>query len=315
MFRRWLSNFYRKNKEKIAKFVKVFGILILIGIALAHSIGNNSNKNENNSEATVYTPTKTIISGDNIDKETYKEEENLVKTFVEYCNNQQIQEAYNLLTNECKEKIYPNVEAFKNNYYDVIFNQNRECNLQSWVATGNYDTYKVRFTEDIMSTGVYDGTEKYEDYITVVTKENEKKLNINGYVKTEEMDKTTKTDEVEAQALNVDTYINYVIYNVKIKNITEKDILLDSLSSTNNNIKLIGSNNASYKLSSKNLSISRLKISPNENKNIELRFIKDYGSDVYGEAIQFGKFIKDYDEYKNEKEDYNSFVELKIKLK
>ena len=29
------------------------------------------------------------------------------------------------------------------------------------------------------------------------------------------MDKTTKTDEVEAQALNVDTYINYVIYNVK----------------------------------------------------------------------------------------------------
>ena len=48
----------------------------------------------------------------------------------------------------------------------------------------------------------------------------------------------------------------------------------------------------SKELSSKNLSISRLKISPNENKNIELRFIKDYGSDVYGEAIQFGKFIR-----------------------
>lgn len=315
MFRRWLSNFYRRNKEKIASLAKLFGILILIGIALARSISNKSSDSENNTETTVYTPTKTIISGDNIDKETYKEEENLVKTFVEYCNKQQIQEAYNLLTNECKEKIYPNIEAFKNSYYDAIFNQNRECNLQSWVTDGNYHTYKVRFIEDVMSTGVYDETEKYEDYITVVVKKNENRLNINGYIKTEEINKTTKTEEVEAQALNVDTYINYVIYTIKIKNITDKDMLLDNLTSTTNNIKLIGSNNANYRLSNKNLSISRLKIAPNENKNVELKFIKDYGSDVYGKAIQFGKIIKNYDEYKNEKEKYNNFGELKIKLK
>lgn len=315
MFKRWFSLFWRNNKEKIKQIAKLIGFITLISV-IASMIFSRLNTTGNNAEnvTTIYNPSKTIISGSNVSKKEYEKEENLVKTFVEYCNNQQIQEAYNLLTNECKEKMYPNIETFKNNYYDVIFNQNRECNLQSWITEGNYNTYKVRFIEDIMSTGIYDGTEKYEDYITVVTKEDEKKLNINGYIKTEEINKTTKTDEVEAQALNVDTYINYAVYKIKIKNITDNDMLLDNLSSNYNNIKLIGSNDASYKLSNSNLSISKFKISSNENKYIELKFVKSYGSDVYGKSIQFGKAIKNYSEYKKEKENYNDFIEIKINL-
>ena len=313
MFRRWLSNFYRKNKEKIAKFVKVFGILILIGIALAHSIGNNSNKNENNSEATVYTPTKTIISGDNIDKETYKEEENLVKTFVEYCNNQQIQEAYNLLTNECKEKMYPNIETFRNNYYDVIFNQNRECNLQSWVADGNYHTYKVTFIEDIMATGDYDNVKKFEDYITIVTKNDEQKININSYIKSEEINKTTKTEELEINAKSVDVYMNSVRYYLELTNLTENDILLDTLK--NKSLRLVGTNDAEYALDDTNLFSSNLIIyKESKNKAIELKFTKQYGSEVKGKSIEFKKMITNYEEYLKDPDNYSEYKKISIKL-
>lgn len=313
MFRRWLSNFYRKNKEKIAKFVKVFGILILIGIALAHSIGNNSNKNENNSEVTVYNPTKTIISGDDVDKDTYKKEENLVKTFVEYCNNQQIQEAYSLLTDECKQKMYPSIETFKKNYYDVIFSQNRECNLQSWVTNGNYNTYKVTFIEDIMATGDYDNVKKFEDYITIVTKNDEQKININSYIKSEEINKTTKTEELEINAKSVDVYMNSVRYYLELTNLTENDILLDTLK--NKSLRLVGTNDAEYALDDTNLFSSNLIIyKESKNKAIELKFTKQYGSEVKGKSIEFKKMITNYEEYLKDPDNYSEYKKISIKL-
>lgn len=313
MFRRWFSNFYKNNKQKISKFIKVFGLLILIGIALANSVGKNSNKNESTNEGTIYTPTKTVISGKDVDKEEYKKEENLVKTFVEYCNNRQIQEAYNLLTEECKGKLYPNIETFKKNYYDTIFNQNREVNLQSWVTNKKYNTYKVTFIEDIMAAGNYDNVKKFEDYITIVTKNDEQKLNINNYVKSEEINKTTKTDSLEINVKSVDTYMNSVKYYLEITNLTENDILLDTLK--NKTLKLVGTNGAEYALDDTNLFSSNLIIYKNsKSKEIELKFTKQYGSDVLGASIEFNKVIIDYNEYLKDNNNYKDYKGISIKL-
>lgn len=313
MIRRWLSNFYRNNKEKISKFVKVFGLLILIGIALTYSIENNSSKNENNSDVAVYNPTKTIISGKDIDKETYQKEENLVKIFVDYCNNKQIQEAYNLLTEECKQKMYPNIETFEKNYYNIIFNQYRECNLQSWVSSGNYNTYKVTFIEDIMSTGNYENVEKFEDYITIVRKNGEQKINVNSYIKTEEINKNTKTEELEINVSSVDIYMDSVTYYLELKNLTENDILLDSLN--NKNVKLIGTNGAEYALDDTNLfSINLIVYKDSSNRKIELKFIKQYGSDIKGKSIEFKSLITNYEEYLKNLGKYSDYKELSIKL-
>lgn len=313
MIRRWLSNFYRNNKEKISKFIKVFGLLILIGIALAYSIENNSSKNENNSGTAVYNPTKTIISGKDIDKETYQKEENLVKIFVDYCNNKQIQEAYNLLTEECKQKMYPNIETFEKNYYNVIFNQYRECNLQSWVSSDNYNTYKVTFIEDIMSTGNYENVEKFEDYITIVRKNGEQKINVNSYIKTEEINKNTKTEELEINVSSVDIYMDSVTYYLELKNLTENDILLDSLN--NKSVKLIGTNGAEYALDDTNLfSINLIVYKNSSNRKIELKFIKQYGSDIKGKSIEFKSLITNYEEYLKNLEKYSDYKELSIKL-
>lgn len=314
MFRRWLSNFYRNNKEKISKFIKVFGVLILVGIALANSIGNNSNNGENNNEPTIYNPTETIISGSNVDKEIYKEEENQVKTFVDYCNKQQIEEAYNILTEKCKEKMYPTLESFKKNYYDVIFSQTRECSLQSWITSGDYNTYKVTFMEDIMYTGNYDNVEKIIDYITIETKNGEKKLNLNSYIKTEEINKATKTEELEIVVESADIYINNVKYNLSISNISNKDILLDNLEN-DSNVKFVGSNGAEYALNRNNLFSSDLLIYENsKNKKIELKFDKQYGSEVTGESIELKNVIINYEEYLKDKSSYSEYKKISIKL-
>lgn len=314
MFRRWLSNFIRKNREKIRELIKVLAIGALVVFVIYAIFSNGmleSDTPTNQKEA--YRPQETIISGKNIKDEDYEQDSNIVKIFVQYCNEQKIKEAYDLLTEECKKKMYPNIEEFYNKYYKMIFEKNREYSIQSWVSESGYNTYKIRFTDDFMTTGNYTDSEKYEDYITTITEGDNKRININGYVKTNTINKTTETDKLKIDVLNEDIYTDYVIYTMKIKNLTEKNILLDNLTDYSN-VKLIGSNSASYKLNTNNLMALDLEISANERKNVTLRFSKVYGSDVLGDIIQFKQVITDYSSYRQDSSNYKEYEELNISL-
>ena len=197
--RKWFSNFRRNNKDKIEKFLKLLLAVALFVGAVAFVFSNFKVSAPKEANLNIYRPTETVISGSDIKEEEFKQEDNLVSEFVEYCNNGETEDAYNLLTDDCKEKLYPTLSSFNDNYYNIIFaDGSKEFNLQSWVSDGSYNTYRVRFIDDIISTGNYDDTIKYEDYITIVTENNEKKLNINGYIRTENINKKYSTDEIES---------------------------------------------------------------------------------------------------------------------
>lgn len=314
MFRRWLSEFIRNNKERTKKIIRLFGLLMLVGIGAMLAFRAGTNSAEESSKNTIYNPTKTIIAGENVKQEEFNEEENLLNSFVEYCNNNKIKEAYDLLTDDCKAKMYPNLETFRKDYCNVIFTQKKECNLQSWVTSKNYNTYKVTFIEDIMATGNYDNVKKYVDYITVETKEQEKRLNINNYIKSEQINKITKTDELEVRVENADIYMNSVKFSLYVSNLSGKDILLDTLKGTSNT-KLIGSNEAEYELDQTNLFSADLLIyGTTVNKKMELRFNKQYGSDVKGRNIEFKSAIMDCKEYAEDMNSYKGYKKISIKL-
>ena len=316
MFRRWLSAFWKNNKEKIMQMAKIFGIIVGIGFSagiILSSLGLEE-RNETNIVSQIYSPEKTVISGVNISKEEYEKENNLAQTFVDYCNEQKLESAYGLLTEECKEKLYPTVQDFKEKYYDIIFQEDRIYSLQSWVSKGNCNTYRISYTGDFMATGDYDGTKKFEDYITVVTDKNgNKKVNVNSYIKTEEINKQTQLKNLEVETIYCDTYMNYVIYKIRVRNLTDKDILLDSLENYDN-IKLVGTNEATYRLDKSNLRLNELIIDANEQKEITLKFFKVYGSEVRGKSIKFLNVITDYMEYRNEREKYENFDSITISI-
>ena len=106
-----------------------------------------------------------------------KEAKKIIDNFVTYCNNGEIEEAYNLLSEECKEELFPDLETFKNNYHSKIFTDYKMYNLMAWINSDNCFTYKVEITEDILTTG---GASELniEDYYTIVKNNNEYKLNI-----------------------------------------------------------------------------------------------------------------------------------------
>lgn len=158
------TRMYNKNRQVIWIMVLiVVGIIALIQI-LNNFASEKKANNQGNNNLITSDKNYSVITGQQIEKDVYT----IIDEFVDYCNNQQIENAYALLSKECKELLYPTVNEFYENYYSRIFTSKKTHIYQAWIADGNYYTYKVDFVDDILATGSA-STKSITDYYTIVT--------------------------------------------------------------------------------------------------------------------------------------------------
>lgn len=174
---------------------------------------------------------KPIISTIEIPKEQKQNNTKIIDEFITYCNEQEIQKAYDLLTQECKEEIFAsNIQYFKANYVDKIFKTKKVYTIQDWIISNRY-TYKVTIVDDMLSSGkVATSQNTIEDYYTIVVEKNEIKLNINNYIGRNEIRKENMQKGVKITILSKDIYKEYEAYDIIIENTTQNAILLNSRS-------------------------------------------------------------------------------------
>lgn len=313
-FRLKVIEFIKKHEDKIKnvgqKLIIVAMVVLVATIIISSFSGGETEKNED--EYNVYKPTETIIKGQDVSKEQYEKDSNLVNTFLEYCNSKKVEEAYSLVSDECKTEKYPTIEEFKEYYYNDIFEKKRECNLQAWISETDYIVYKVRYANSMLSTGTYDENDVYEDYITLNRKNNTEKISIGSFVDSEECNIVTNEDGIEATVIMKKIYISDEEYEIYVKNNTEKTILLDNLNSSTS--ILLQSSTSQYLAYTNKLFISNLIIEPGETQRLQIRFIKSLGSNSESRRIQFSSVIKDYEAYIQDETGYTDTTQIKIKV-
>ena len=319
-----LKDFFNKNVYKFYKNLKprlniiLFFVLIviLIWLIISNMIRRDPEETNEVEQKSSYRPSETVIQGSDVDEEDYAEEESIINTFVEYCNNGNIAEAYNMLSSDCKETLYPDQATFEQNYYNEIFSSYRTCNLQSWINGSNYTTYRVRYVEDIMSTGNYENSDKYQDYITVIkTEDGQSFLSINQYISKEPLENVkVETDEISIQVEYVENYVNYVNYTFTVQNKTDKTILLDSMQDVSETMYITTGADRKRTCDYADLSIIDLKIDPNATERITLQYNKVAGSEDEDREIHFSNIIKDYNLYLEDVSNYTDTLDLVIDL-
>ena len=206
------AEWYVRNKSKIMLAIFFFAVILIISIIVGILGRINSEEQANTTYGNIEVEPgpvanftdiyveggESVVTGEDI---TSSQVTMLgyVNQFVDLCNEQKIEEAYNLLSEECKEEVYPSLDSFRNNYYNAIFNgQKRNISVESWAG----NIYKVKFEMDALSTGVYTEENTVQDYIAVVKDENdEAKLNVNGYIGRNEVNKTQSSSNVTITAL------------------------------------------------------------------------------------------------------------------
>ena len=229
-----LVRFYNQNRKDIWKVIG-FVILIIFVLQTLNYVEKKKDSNdkenniENNSTQSIEQPynnikiksDESVLTGEKMSQEEI-DSIKIINDFFEYCNEQKIQEAYDLLSDECKEEMYSSVQIFKEMYYNkVLDGQAKNISIENW----NNNTYKVDIGDDYLSSGKYTKENNIQDYITI----QDDKLNINKYIGRSKIEKNKSEENMDVLVLNKDEYIDYTIYTFEIKNNSNETIILDPL--------------------------------------------------------------------------------------
>lgn len=270
-----LTRFYNQNR-------KMFWLIILIIIAiivLIQILNNFAYKKTDEIKNSDINGTKNTSTIDNnyaviTGNEIGNNQKEVIENFIDLCNNKQVENAYEMLSTECKEIMYPTLNDFKEKYYSRIFDEKKNYVCQAWITVRDSYTYRIDFINDMLATGTSSKT-SIIDYYTVIKEDNEYKLNINKFIGVNNLDITTTENNVKINVKRRKRYIDYEIYDIEIENKTKDTIMLDNLQSSNK-IYVEDRERKQYYWYSHEVIENDITIKRGFKKQIEIKFNKEY---------------------------------------
>lgn len=294
--------FFNQNRKMV-----IVGIVIAICVILTIQVLNNMAKNQiekaNNSYITTENSTQiidknsntiqdeSIIYGGSIGTQSATKNQELIKKFIDYCNNGKINEAYSMISYTCRDRVFGDINEFQEKYIKPIFSTKKEYSLQNWISTNLGNTYKVTYVEDILATGQI--SESIQDYITVL--DDKQTINIFRYIDTININKSESNNVVSITVIDKDIYDEYEIYNIKVKNNSQNTIMINR--NEDNGGIYVEYNGNKYSAIISEIASRDLTIEAGETKEISIKINKIYNEEYIAERMYFNDIINNKEEY------------------
>lgn len=214
--RRAIINFFKKHGKKIIIILSVWIIILIIN----YFVGKM--KTENIEIDTNYKPHESIMGNEEVPEKVRSKVEELIGQFVEYCNNKDYEAAYNLLSDDCKNNIYSDMDLFKQ-YVDSVFPSKKIYNIQNFSNKDNIYIYTVNILDDILATGLNNNEDEhiYSEKYVIINQNDELKLSIRQYIGRENLTYMYEDDYMKIKIESVDKKYDNVTYNISIANKSE----------------------------------------------------------------------------------------------
>ena len=284
-----IIRFYNQNRKEFWITVTVI-IFIFAIIQLLNNIAKIQNQkdqqaNLNNVNENSYTEqSKSLISGGSVSKNNRTQYGNTIEEFLNNCINGDVDKAYDALSTQCKQELYPTVDRFKNTYWKRNFSTKKTYTFQSWNSAAT-NTYLIKLYEDSLSTGTAGQGVYIEDYYTIIKEDGKNKLNISNFIKTEEIN----------------------------RNNTQKTIFLDTGKDTDT---VYATNNKGIKFDSllyENIEDDFI-VNAGEEKTIEIKFAITFREDLQIDSISFDDIVKDYEQYLTNEQNSDEKIKINIEI-
>ena len=286
-----IIRYWNQNRKQIIIVIAIIAFIIIM-LRVINNLAKQINKSNNNTNSIskvtdLQKPTKSTITGQNVPETVTKENTDIIKTFVDYCNNNQTQKSYELLSNDCKEEFNNNINVFIHDYYNRIFKTKKTYNLELlYTEAGSY-TYKITYYEDnLLATGGTGANNNFEDYITIINQDGERKLNINNFIKNQEINKTQVTNNIEITIKSKKVYSSYEQYKITIKNNNSTTILLSD-GKNSEDICLLDKNDTKYEAFLHEIPEYNLLLRAGRTTELNISFNKIYAPTRVIEKVQF----------------------------
>ena len=286
-----IIRFYNQNRKAI--WITVIAIIfIIIAIHVLNDLTIKNNEQKRNASKNIVTEKdykeNPDISVTIPDTKVKEEKELIVDQFIRYCNAKEFENAYNLISKDCKNELYPNVNLFIQNYINNVFNTTKLYSKEIYVG----NIYKVKLYEDILSTGNVSNS-TVEDYYTIVKEDNNTKLNIGGYIGNVAINKDYSDSNLNINILSKKIFKEYEEYKIEVENKTNNQIMIDGMKNTKSTY-LLGKENVKYYALIHENTEDDLSVPAKVKKTITIKFNKSLTkSNVNENGIVFSNIVLD----------------------
>lgn len=269
-----IRDFFKKHKKKIAIIIIIFGIVI----AIDRFLGSHP---EVETPITTYDPHSPVMDETADVPEEYKKPiNNLIDNYINYCNNKEYENAYNLLSNEFKSRYCKTLDEFKS-YVDELYNEKKIYNIQNHSNVNNVYVYRIRLLEDILATGTTNGYEYREEKIAIKEENGVLKLALNGYIGEEQLGIIAEDEYMKINIVKKDVKYDTETYTIEFTNKTNYYIRLADNTESNEILLQLPND----KRNAKNLQNGNIIILPNYTYTREITFDKYYDSGENATAL------------------------------
>lgn len=253
-----------------------------------------------------------LTSGENVHSSVRDEIQGVLEQFIKCVINNQIQEAYTLLTKECKELEYPSVESFAQSYCSDV--SNKIYDFQLWTSDNSAYVYQVKFLDDMLSSGRDTSKNYLQDYITAIKQDGAYRLNVNKLIKVTRLDKTTESRDIKFTLKRAETYLDYEYYEIEITNSSQKEIILDPREE-DNSVYVENSDGLKIRALLYENREEDLKVDAGETKTIKIKFNNTYNGEKAIRCVGFSNVIYDQGDYQEDEKKEKGKIEIEIYLR
>ena len=271
-------DFWKKYKKRILICLIIFLVVIIINNILKHM------PEELPAPSITFTPHTAVITEDEVPKKYQEPIENLVDKYFNYCNNKEYENAYNLITNECKQANYPTLEIFKT-YVDRVFEgKKKKYTLQSYSIVDNVYVYDIKITDDFMANGTSDGYYYYQEKLILKEENGEIKLSIGQFINKENPNISVEDEYMKVEILEKTVDYDKETYRIKVTNKTDDKYIIIADGKQSNEVLL----NLGTRKDEPTQVITSLIVNPGSFRFETITFEKYYDNDLKSQGIYFG---------------------------
>lgn len=287
---------YNQNRKKFWTIVIVIILVYTLIRLLNYWVKNSNNEVESTNNIAYYEEGESIISDDDVPEYNREMFGTLISSFLDYCISGNTNDAYNLLSDDCKEELFPHVEDFENLYRSKNFSTSKTYTFQSWTSQTT-NIYQVKIFDNSLYTGNASFDDYIEDYFNIVYENGQAKLNISGFVKVEDISKSTTVNNVQIQVNKIHYFMDYCTADIVIQNSSDKTILIDTMEKTNTVFMQSSNNDTKLIGFLSDFSQEDMIVQANNNKNFNIRFNFKYRDSLRIQSINFTDVVMDYEAF------------------
>ena len=211
-FRVKLIQFWKKNKKKI-----LIGLIIYLTILIINNVLKNMP--EKLPEPSIsFKPHVAVVTDQEVPKKYQKPIENLVDTYFNYCNNGEYENAYNLITDECKKAYYPTLEEFTAYVNHVFEGKKKIYTLQSYSIVDNIYVYNIKILDDILANGTSDGYYFYEEKLILKEENGQMRLSIGEFINQDKPNIAVEDEYMKIEIVERTVDYDTETYRIKVTN-------------------------------------------------------------------------------------------------